>query len=111
MKQEYRHMMEQAALSNEKKEEILTMLDNQNTKKRRMPKAGKIALAAALAVGCVLSIAAGLPAQVYNFMSGGMVSIEGGKTDIVKWESIGEDEQNAPIVLEGRDLPGGNGLP
>ena len=76
MKQEYRHMMEQAALSNEKKEEILTMLDNQNTKKRRMPKAGKIALAAALAVGCVLSIAAGLPAQVYHFIGGGSVTVD-----------------------------------
>lgn len=76
MRKEYRHMMEQAALSNEKKEEILTMLDNQNTKKRRMPKAGKIALAAALAVGCVLSIAAGLPAQVYHFIGGGSVTVD-----------------------------------
>ena len=76
MRKEYRHMMEQAALSNEKKEEILTMLDNQNTKKRRMPKAGKIALAAALAVGCVQSIAAGLPAQVYHFIGGGSVTVD-----------------------------------
>ncbi len=76
MRKEYRHMMEQAALSDEKKEEILTMLDNQNTKKRRMPKAGKIALAAALAVGCVLSIAAGLPAQVYHFIGGGSVTVD-----------------------------------
>ena len=76
MRKEYRHIMEQAALSNEKKEEILTMLDNQNTKKRRMPKAGKIALAAALAVGCVLSIAAGLPAQVYHFIGGGSVTVD-----------------------------------
>lgn len=96
----YWHMMEQVTLSDRKKEEIMDMLENKGTQKRRMPRAGKIVLAAALAVGCVLSIAAGLPAQVYNFMSGGMVSIEGGKTDIVKWESIGEDEQNAPIVLE-----------
>ena len=66
---DYRRVMEQVRLSDEKKEEILTMLENQNTntKKYRMPKVGKVVLAAALAVGCVLSIAAGLPAQVYNF--------------------------------------------
>lgn len=76
MRKEYRHMMEQAALSDEKKEEILTMLEHQDTKKRRMPKAGKIVLAAALAVGCVLSIAAGLPAQVYHFIGGGSVTVD-----------------------------------
>ncbi len=99
---DYRRMMEQVTLSDRKKEEIMDMLENKDTQKRRMPRAGKLILAAALAVGCVLSIAAGLPAQVYNFMSGGMVSIEGGKTDnitdCVKWEPI--DEQNAPIILE-----------
>ena len=80
----------------------MDMLENKGTQKRRKPSMKALVLAAALAVGCVLSIAAGLPAQVYNFMSGGMVSIEGGKTDnitdCVKWEPI--DEQNAPIVLE-----------
>lgn len=100
----YWHMMEQVTLSDRKKEEIMNMLENKETQKRRMPRMKVMVLAAALAVGCVLSIAAGLPAQVYNFMSGGMVSIEGGKTDniteCVKWEPIGEDEQSAPIVLE-----------
>lgn len=76
MRKEYRHMMEQAALSDEKKEEILTMLEHQDTKKRRLPKVGKLALAAALAVGCVLSIAAGLPAQVYHFIGGGSVTVD-----------------------------------
>ena len=76
MRKEYRHMMEQAALGNDKKEEILTMLENQDTKKRRLPKAAKIVLAAALAVGCVLSIAAGLPAQVYHFIGGGSVTVD-----------------------------------
>lgn len=76
MKQEYRHMMEQAALSTEKKEEILAMFENQNTGKRRMPKAAKLVLAAALAAGCVLSIAAGLPAQVYHFIGGGSVTVD-----------------------------------
>ena len=74
----YWSMMEQVTLSDRKKEEIMDMLENKGTQKRRMPKAGKLILAAALAVGCVLSIAAGLPAQVYNFMSGGtMVDMPG----------------------------------
>lgn len=76
MRKEYRHMMEQAALSEQKKEEIMELMEHKNTGKRRMPKAGKIALAAALAVGCVLSIAAGLPAQVYHFIGGGSVTVD-----------------------------------
>ena len=100
MRKEYRHMMEQAALSTEKKEEILAMFENQNTGKRRMPKAAKLVLAAALAAGCVLSIAAGLPAQVYNFVSGGQAVIqtsEDGKLSVGL--TIGGEEQT-PIVLE-----------
>lgn len=98
MRKEYRHMMEQAALSDEKKEEILTMLENQNTGKHRMPKAGKIALAAALAVGCVLSIAAGLPAQVYNFVSGGQVVVQpgGGEASF----TLTGDEEAGPVSVE-----------
>lgn len=101
----YWHMMEQVTLSDRKKEEIMDMLENKQPQKRRMPRAGKLILAAALAVGCVLSIAAGLPAQVYNFMSGGMVSItstEHGDTaeDYVEWDAIEINEQNAPIVQE-----------
>ena len=92
----YWSMMEQVTLSDRKKEEIMDMLENKGTQKRRMPKAGKLILAAALAVGCVLSIAAGLPAQVYNFMSGGTVSVNenGGSND---WSM---DEVNPPIVQE-----------
>ena len=61
----YWHMMEQAQMSERKKEEIMNMLENseKRTQKRRMPRMGKVILASALAVGCVLSIAAGLPAQ------------------------------------------------
>ena len=74
----------------------MEMLENKGAQKRRMPRAGKLILAAALAVGCVLSIAAGLPAQVYNFMSGGTVSVNenGGSND---WSM---DEVNPPIVQE-----------
>ena len=102
----YWHMMEQVTLSDQKKEEIMDMLENKGTQKGRRPSVKVMVLAAALAVGCVLSIAAGLPAQVYNFMTGGSVAIEGGKTDnittCVKWEPI--DEQNAPIVQENGKL-------
>ena len=100
----YWHMMEQAQMSERKKEEIMNMLENseKRTQKRRMPRMGKVILASALAVGCVLSIAAGLPAQVYNFMSGGSVSItDHGNTttvDSFAWDLNGE--QAAPIVLE-----------
>lgn len=103
MMYDYRRMMEQVTLSDQKKEEIMEMLENKDTQKRRTPSVKVLVLAAALAVGCVLSIAAGLPAQVYNFMSGGMVSItstEHGDTaeDYVEWDASGE--QNAPIVQE-----------
>lgn len=74
----YWHMMEQAQMSERKKEEIMNMLENneKRTQKRRMPRMGKVILAAALAVGCVLSIAAGLPAQVYHFIGGGSVTVD-----------------------------------
>lgn len=72
----YWRMMEQVTMSDRKKEEIMDMLENQGTQKRRMPRAGKLILAAALAVGCVLSIAAGLPAQVYHFIGGGSVTVD-----------------------------------
>ena len=100
MRKEYRHMMEQAALSDEKKEEILTMLEHQDTTKRRLLKAGKIALAAALAVGCVLSIAAGLPAQVYNFVSGGQTVVQPGTGDASF--TLGDDEEGPVSVENGR---------
>jgi len=89
--------MEQAALSTEKKEEILAMFENQNTGKRRMPKAAKLVLAAALAAGCVLSIAAGLPAQVYNFVSGGVMTVLPG-TNQAFWDFRGENA--SPITVK-----------
>ena len=98
----YWHMMEQVTLSDRKKEEIMDMLENKGAQKGRRPSVKVLVLAAALAVGCVLSIAAGLPAQVYNFMSGGSVAIEGGEHDdtttYVKWDA--SSEQKAPIVQE-----------
>ena len=92
--------MEQVKLSDRKKEEIMDMLENKGTQKRRMPSVKALVLAAALAVGCVLSIAAGLPGQVYNFVTGGSVVIseDGGSSN---WTI---DEANAPIVQENGKL-------
>ena len=95
MMKNYRHMMEQVALSDRKKEEIMEMIENKNTGKRRMPAVAKIALVAALAVGCVLSIAAGLPAQVYNLMSGGQLVVEPGSASITF-----NDDEAAPLTIE-----------
>ena len=105
----YWHMMEQAQMSERKKEEIMNMLENneKRTQKRRMPRMGKVILAAALAVGCVLSIAAGLPAQVYNFMSGGSVVFmppNGVEDTIGSVEMVWGDENYTPIVQEGGKL-------
>ena len=102
MMYDYRRMMEQVTLSDRKKEEIMNMLENKDTQKRRMPRAGKLILAAALAVGCVLSIAEGLPAQVYNFVAGGVMTVLPG-TDQAFFDFTGED--TSPIALkDGRVL-------
>ncbi len=130
----YWRMMEQVTLSDQKKEEIMEMLENKDARKHRMPKAGKIALAAALAVGCVLSIAAGLPAQVYHFVSGnqtyhipgtsqgGMtvggevapIKVEGGRlwfqADGQKVDITDKVDENTPYIYERTDpATGGKG--
>lgn len=71
----YRHMMEQIALSDRKKEEIMEQLEQKETQKRRMPKVRTMILAAALAVGALLSVAAGLPGRVYNLAIGGQIYV------------------------------------
>ena len=78
----YRHMMKQVVLSDRKKEEIMEQLEMNETKKRRMPKVRTMILAAALAVGCLLSIAAAanLPGRVYNFLTGGQIYVDSGMT-------------------------------
>ena len=93
----YRSIMEQVALSDQKKEEIMSMIQNHTTGKRHVPRGVKLGLAAALAVGCVLSIAAGLPAQVYNFVAGGVMTVLPG-TDQAFFYFTGEDA--IPIVLK-----------
>lgn len=91
----YWRMMEQVTLSDRKKEEIMEMLENKNTQKRRMPKAGKLILAAALAVGCVLSIAAAMQERDVSFDP--IVGITVGEySTAFDWTANGSD----PIVLE-----------
>lgn len=94
---DYRHMMRQVTLSDKKKEEIMEMLENRGAQKRRMPKAGKFILAAVLVLGCVLSIAAGLPAQVYNFVAGGSATINPGTGEAF---FSYDGEVNNPVTLE-----------
>ena len=55
----------------------MEQLETKKTQKRRMPKARTMILAAALAVGCLLSIAAAanLPARVYPFVNGDQVRV------------------------------------
>lgn len=99
---DYRRMMRQITLSDNKKEEIMELLENKSEQKRRhIPKAARLALAAALVAGCVLSIAAGLPAQVYHMLSGGSVAFTdgGGKQSSAAW-AIGEENVAPPIVQE-----------
>ena len=96
--QEYRNAMDSLQFSDEEKERMMKNLmktENQNGKRKHFPVRAMV-LAAALAVGCVLSIAAGLPAQVYNFMSGGTFTTEPGMGQIL----IPEGEESVPIKEE-----------
>ena len=98
---DYRHMMEQVTLSDQKKEEIMDMIEHKNTGKRRLTKkAGAVVLAAALAVGCVLSIAAGLPARVYNFVAGGSTTVLPGTDQVFFEGGYTGAEEGSPVTVE-----------
>lgn len=112
---DYKHMMEQVTLRDEKKEEIMELLENRSgQKRRRVPKAARIALAAALILVCMMSIAAAadlplLPARVYHFLGGGSLTVVPGKdAGLIGTEVIGGEEiilslpdpEDAPVVLE-----------
>ena len=78
----------------------MEQLETKRTRKRRMPKARTVILAAALAVGALLSIAAGLPARVYNFATGGQVYVS---PDSYYGSMTIDAAQNAPVrVGDGR---------
>ena len=97
--QEYRDAMDNLRFTDKEKEHIMNNLMNQeqqNSKGKRIPLRAAL-LAAALAVGCVLSIAAGLPAQVYNFVSGGSVAAIPGTNEI---SMTLNGEETAPVKAE-----------
>lgn len=99
---EYREAMDDLRFSDKEKERMMKNLmesESQNKKRKRLPVRGML-LAAALAVGCVLSIAASLPAQVYNFMSGGTFTTAPGMGQIL----IPEGEESVPIKKEDERL-------
>ena len=69
--------------------------------KRRMPSLKTVLLAAALAVGCLLSIAAGLPTKIYRLItaSGNSVVVQMDETG-ENYLNFGWENTSAPIVLE-----------
>ncbi len=75
-----------------------------------MPRMGKVILAAALRlVGCVLSIAAGLPPRCINFMSAGrcfFIAANGVEDTIGSVENGLGDEDYTPIDPRGRQASG-----
>ncbi|MDE6282304.1 MAG: hypothetical protein K2M15_11070, partial [Oscillospiraceae bacterium] len=105
LEQDYRDALDGLQFSDEAKERMMKNITEQKeqtpVKRRgvRPLRAGLIA--AALAVGCVLSIAAGFPAQVYNFVSGGSVAVTFAGDDVIdKSTDETSDELSEPIVLE-----------
>lgn len=66
-------------------------------KKRRMPRWKTGLIAAALAAGALLSIAAGLPGLVYHFASGHQISIAPDKRSA---SSTLEGQEAAPVTVE-----------
>ena len=66
-------------------------------KKRRMPRWKTGLIAAALAAGALLSIAAGLPGLVYHFVSGHQISIAPDKRSA---SSTLEGQEAAPVTVE-----------
>lgn len=66
-------------------------------KKRRIPRFARVMLAAALAVGCVLCIAAGLPDMVHHMLCG-MISFE--QTEEYRLIDFQPDYNPRPVVQE-----------
>lgn len=68
-------------------------------RKRRTPPLKAVLLAAALAVGCALMIAAGLPTTVYRLVTGGTVTVQYGPDG---YQSYDFDNQfpTEPVILE-----------
>jgi len=71
-------------------------------KKRRMPPLTKVLIAAALAAGCVLCIAAGLPTRVYHLVTGGIVTIQYGPNGYVSTDFSQDAAQGIVVLEDGR---------
>lgn len=71
-------MMEQVALSDQKKENIMELLENAGTQKRRKPSVKALVLAAALAAGCLISGAVAMrqPEFIPDFTRAVKITIE-----------------------------------
>lgn len=67
-------------------------------KRRRRP-LKMVLLAAALAVGCVLCIAAGLPTTVYHLVTGGIVTVQRGPDGYASYDFSNQFPAE-PVVLE-----------
>ena len=96
---EYRDAMDNLRFTDKEKERMMKNLmnqENQNGKTRRVSL--RVALvAAALAAGCALSIAAGVPAQVYHFISGGSVTVNPG-TNTAHYDRLYDED---PVEVDG----------
>lgn len=68
-------------------------------KKRRTPRWKTALIAAALAVGAVLSIAAGLPTTVYHLVNGGTVTVQQGPNGYESYDFTNQFPTE-PVVLE-----------
>ena len=109
----YRSIMEQVALSDQKKEEIMSMIQNHTTGKRHVPRGVKLGLAAALAVGCV-SVLPGTD-HAFFYVTGEDASpivlkdgqvwleVDGEKLDITS-----KTDEDIPYILERTDPATGN---
>lgn len=100
---DYKHMMEQVTLRNEKREEIMGLLENGSEQKRRhVPKAARIALAAALVLVCMMSIAAAadlLPMRFYDYFAV-IPGKDGGTSDGAEFIVSAPSPEDNPLVLE-----------
>ena len=100
---DYKHMMEQVTLRDEKKEKIMKLLENGSEQKRRhVPKAARIALAAALVLVFMMSVAAAadlLPMRFYDYFAV-IPGKDGGTSDGTEFIVSAPSPEDNPLVLE-----------
>lgn len=101
---DYRHMMRQVTLSDEEKEKIMELLENGSEQKRRhIPKAARIALAAALVLVFMMSVAAAaadlLPMRFYDYFAV-IPGKDRGTSDGAEFIVSAPSPEDNPLVLE-----------